>query len=312
MGDPVTAPLEFEPVARAIHDGQTMNSDDHASSAQSGVAHALAQLQQIFAVGPIVVLSGAGLSTASGIPGYRDDDGRWMGAKPMDHRDFIRDERARKRYWARSFVGWKTMGAAHPTIGHRALARLEAAGRVAAIITQNVDGLHQKAGSHAVLELHGAIGRVVCLSCRATLERSLVQQWLHELNPAFDPESARLAPDGDAHVDASVYEDFSVAACPHCAGVLKPDVVFFGDSVPRARVEATLSAIDAAAGLLVVGSSLTVYSGYRFARHAFDTGKCVIAVNRGKTRADALFAAKAADSCDAFLARLEALESLSP
>lgn len=257
--------------------------------------------------GPVVVLSGAGLSTASGIPAYRDREGQWKGgAKPIDHNDFLRSERARRSYWARSFVGWSTVGLAQPTRGHQALARLEHQKRIGLIITQNVDGLHQKARSRAVLELHGGLDRVLCLACRQTYARASVQLWLSAANPGYATQAACLAPDGDAEPPQGLQADFAVPACPSCGGVLKPDVVFFGDSVPGDRVRAALAAIDTARGLLVVGSSLIVYSGFRLVEHARRKGKPVMAVNLGITRADNLLDAKLEQDCDEFLHRLPA------
>lgn len=260
-------------------------------------------LAGLFERGPPVVLSGAGLSTSCGIPDYRDREGRWKRAQPIDHQAFLRSVEMRRRYWRRSFHGWPTIGRACPGAGHRALVRLEQLGRIGLIVTQNVDGLHQKAGSRAVLELHGGLARVVCLDCRRVHARAEVQDWMAAANPGIAAGPAALAPDGDADPldDAA---DFAVPACPACGGLLKPDVVFFGDSVPRERVRAVTGAIEAASGLLVVGSSLMVYSGFRFAEHAHRIGKPVIAVNLGRTRADHLLAAKVERDCDDFLAGL--------
>ncbi len=254
--------------------------------------------------GPVVVLTGAGLSTASGIPDYRDREGQWKGAKPIDHNDFMRSDSARRRYWARSYIGWPTIGLAQPTRGHHALARLERLQRIALVITQNVDGLHQKARSRAVLELHGGLDRVLCLACRQTYPRASVQLWLSAANPGRTTRADRLGPDGDAELPEAAQADLAVPACPSCGGVLKPDVVFFGDSVPGDRVRAALDAIDAARGVLVVGSSLMVYSGFRLVEHARRKGKSVMAVNLGKTRADDFLDAKLEQDCDEFLCQL--------
>lgn len=251
--------------------------------------------------GSVVVLTGAGLSTSSGIPDYRDRDGNWKQEKPIDHNDFVRSGSARRRYWARSFFGWPVVDMASPSRGHHALAALEGLERIALIITQNVDGLHRKAGSRAVLELHGGLDRVICLACRRAYPRVLVQQWLRDANPGVNAESARAGPDGDAQVAESLHAAFTVADCPSCGGMLKPDVVFFGDSVPKDRVDAAMDAIDAARGLLVVGSSLMVWSGFRFVVHARGRGKPVMAINLGKTRADDLLDAKLEQDCDEFL-----------
>ena len=252
-----------------------------------------------------MVLSGAGLSTASGIPDYRDRNGRWKHAKPIDHSDFLRSEKVRKRYWARSFAGWQTIARAVPNHGHDVLAQLEQQGRVSTVITQNVDGLHQKAGSRAVVELHGGLARVICLGCLQIHPRTSVQEWLQAANPDVAPATAEAAPDGDARAVEALCSEFRVPACPDCGGLLKPDVVFFGDSVPKDRAAACRGLIDAARGLLIVGSSLMVYSGFRFAEYAHRQGKPVMAVNLGQTRADAFLAAKVEEACEVFLGRLQ-------
>lgn len=259
----------------------------------------------VFGDGPVAVLTGAGLSTASGIPAYRDRLGNWQHPPPIQHRDFLDSAATRRRYWARSFVGWPTMQNAAPSAGHRALAALEAAGVVATVITQNVDGLHQQGGSRAVIELHGAIGQVRCLACDARLARAQVQERLALDNPDFDHLAARAAqaaPDGDARLAEALYIDFRIPDCPQCGGLLKPDVVFFGDRVPPERVAAASAAVEQAAALLVVGSSLMVYSGYRFATLAHRLGKPVFALNQGVTRADPLLTRKIEADCGAMLA----------
>ena len=274
------------------------------------------RIARLLAQGPVAVLTGAGLSTASGIPAYRDRHGQWQHARPIQHQDFLRAETVRRRYWARSFVGWPIMGRAAPNAGHRVLAALEREGRVSAIITQNVDGLHQQAGSRRVIELHGCIGRVRCLDCRASHPRAEVQAWLEATNAGFAPlagAAPRPAPDGDAQLEDARYAGFRVPDCPACGGMLKPDVVFFGDNVPRDRVAAAMQAVEQAAALLVVGSSLMVYSGYRFAEHAHRLGQPVLAINQGVTRADALLAAKLEDDCcRALNDLLSALGDLQP
>lgn len=260
----------------------------------------LAALRDALSAGPFVVLTGAGLSTGSGIPAYRDAEGRWAHPMPVQHQAFVRDETVRRRYWARSFVGWRRFGAAQPNAGHLALADLERQGRVSMLITQNVDGLHGVAGSQALIELHGALREVVCLGCGQRHGRAEVQRWLASLNPGFDTaaiDSTRTAPDGDAHLEEGGHAGFGVPPCPACGGVLKPDVVFYGDNVPRERVAQALATLEEAAGLLVVGSSLMVYSGYRFAERAHRLGKPVLAINQGVTRADALLALKLEGDC---------------
>lgn len=253
----------------------------------------------------MVVLTGAGLSTACGIPDYRDREGRWKRPQPVDHRDFIASAEVRRRYWARSFLGWPTIGLATPGAGHHALAALEARGHIALTVTQNVDGLHQKAGSRAVLELHGAIAEVICLDCGQRHPRAEVQDWMRAANPQATDATARAAPDGDADTTAGFEQGFTPPSCPACQGRLKPDVVFFGDNVPKKRVDVVQQAIDETIGLLVIGSSLMVYSGYRFAEYAHRRGKPVMAINLGKTRADHLLAAKVECDCGEFLSGLD-------
>ncbi len=250
--------------------------------------------------GKLVVLTGAGLSTACGIPDYRDREGRWKRVQPIDHQDFLRSAGTRRRYWLRSFFGWPVVAQAVPGIGHRALAHFESLDRVALVVTQNVDGLHQKAGSRGVLELHGALAQVVCLACDRRHSRAMVQEWLGAANPGL-AATPIAAPDGDADVADALADGFHVPDCPACGGLLKPDVVFFGDSVPRPRVDAVMAAIDAAPGLLVIGSSLMVYSGFRFVEHAHRRGKPVMAINQGRTRADHLLEAKVEQDCGEFL-----------
>ena len=262
-------------------------------------------VRKLLEQGSVVVITGAGLSTSSGIPDYRDREGNWKGAQPINHGDFLRSASVRQRYWARSFLGWPTVAQAAPGRGHHALAQLERAGRIDLIVTQNVDGLHRKAGSDKVLELHGELAAVICLSCRSTQPRALVQEWLGAANPDLADNPAPAAPDGDAQVAAELYAGFRVPACPACGGMLKPDVVFFGDSVPRERVASAMAAITASAGLLVVGSSLMVYSAFRFVELARREGKPVMAVNLGTTRADDLLDAKVEQDCDAFLDHLQ-------
>lgn len=251
----------------------------------------------------VAILTGAGVSTASGIPEYRDRDGNWKHPRPVQYADFVKREEVRRRYWARSFVGWRRMSRAAPNGAHAALAGLERAGFVDTTITQNVDGLHQRAGSERVIDLHGRLDAVRCLDCRATVPRSDWQQRLLELNPGWQGRVTRINPDGDAELADGSYAGFSVPACESCGGIMKPDVVFFGESVPPARVAAARSAVDEAGALVVVGSSLMVFSGLRFARHAQAAGKPVAIVNQGRTRADDLAAVKIEADCGALLAR---------
>ena len=235
-----------------------------------------------------VVLSGAGCSTESGIPDYRGPETRRRARNPIQYRAFIDDPDARARYWTRSAVGWPRVAAATPNAGHRALARLEAAGHVRGIITQNVDRLHQAAGSRRVVELHGALAEVCCLDCRRVEARTALQARILSLNPGWQPRHAELAPDGDAEVAPHAPMGFRTPACLGCGGVLKPDVVFFGESVPRERVASAYTLLAEADVLLVVGSSLAVYSGFRFVHQAARDGKPVAIVNLGDTRGDAL------------------------
>lgn len=258
----------------------------------------------------LLVLTGAGCSTDSGIPDYRDAQGQWKRTPPMSFQAFTGDAHARQRYWARSLIGWSRMSAARPGPAHHALARLEAAGRVELLLTQNVDGLHGHAGSQGVIDLHGRIDTVVCLACRARQPRADFQTLLHARNPGWQAHPAATAPDGDADLDGLDFSQFDVPPCPACGhGTLKPDVVFFGENVPRERVDAALAALQRADALLVAGSSLMVYSGYRFAQAAAAAGKPIAAINLGRTRADDLLALKLEQSVGAALQALaEALE----
>jgi NAD-dependent SIR2 family protein deacetylase len=236
--------------------------------------------------GRFLALTGAGISTESGIPDYRGPESRERDHRPMRYREFVSSPGARRRYWARSSAGWLNVARAAPNDGHRALARLERAGAVAGVLTQNVDGLHQRAGSREVLELHGTLAAVRCLACGRPEARTLLQRRLGRLNPDLHQTPLAIAPDGDAEVSAGLVDRFVVPSCLHCGGVLKPDVVFFGENVPRDRVERAWAMLDRADGLLVLGSSLTVFSGYRFVARAAEQGKPVAIVNDGPTRGD--------------------------
>ncbi|MGW7446425.1 NAD-dependent protein deacetylase [Kitasatospora sp. NPDC054795] len=237
-----------------------------------------------------VVLSGAGLSTESGIPDYRGATGRRRGGTPMTYQEFTGSADARRRYWARSHTGWPAIAGARPNAGHHAVERLRRAGHVAAVITQNVDGLHHAAGTREAVELHGGLRRVVCLDCRRTSTRAELDRRLEELNHGFRPTGAELRPDGDAQLPQPVVDGFRVAACTDCGGVLKPDVVFFGENVPLPRVEHCFELVDAASSLVVLGSSLAVLSGLRFVRRAARSRLPVAIVNQGPTRGDELAA----------------------
>ena len=246
----------------------------------------------------ILVLTGAGLSTASGIPDYRDKDGVRRGRTPIQGPDFRKSEAVRRRYWARSMAGWPTLARAAPNAGHHALAELEAAGRIASLITQNVDGLHQGAGSRNLIELHGNIHGVICLDCRAHYQRAAIQDWLSKANPTLAAADAHgeivpeARPDGDAEIELDVLQDFHMPSCEACGGTLQPDVIFFGDNIPLERTAAALRMQEQADALLVVGSSLMVFSGFRFCKLAAQAGKPIAAINLGKTRADDLIGLK--------------------
>jgi NAD-dependent SIR2 family protein deacetylase len=248
-------------------------------------------------------LTGAGMSTDSGIPDYRGPGS--VRATPMLYQEFLGSEAARRRYWARSYQGWSRMGHAEPNAGHVALAALERAGLIG-VVTQNVDGLHVRAGSSPVVNLHGAIADVVCLSCGRVTGRLELQDRLGALNPDVGRprvlEHAELRPDGDAVVEE--WQDFVLADCRDCGGLLKPDVVFFGESVPRPRVDSAYALVDGAEVLVVLGSSLTVMSGLRFVRHNVRQGRDVVIVNRGPTRGDDLATVKAETGCSETLTAL--------
>lgn len=253
----------------------------------------------------LVVLTGAGCSTGSGIPDYRDADGSWKHRRPMPFAEFVGSAPARRRYWAGSLRGWPRVRDARPNGAHLALARLEAAGLVTALVTQNVDGLHQRAGSRRAMDLHGRLDVVECLDCAASIPRDDVQVLLERWNPAFagDPPVAR--PDGDAGIRDGL-DGFRVPDCRECGGVLKPAVVFFGENVPRGRVDEAMAALSRADALLVVGSSLMVYSGFRFVLAAERLGLPVAAVNRGRTRADDRLRLKVEADCAPVLAEIAA------
>lgn len=260
---------------------------------QPAVTEATERLREFMACHPrLAVLTGAGVSTDSGIPDYRDASGAWKCAPPMQHRLFMTSHAARQRYWARALVGFRTLHRARPSGAHRALARLEEAGSVHGLITQNVDGLHQKAGSLRVIDLHGRAEQVRCMSCGALRMRHDLHAELAERNPRWGGMKAEVRPDGDADIETD-FSAFEVPSCRRCRqGIWKPDVVFFGDSVPSERVARARAMVDEAAALLVVGSSLMVYSGYRFARQAHASGKPIACLNLGRTRADGLYSLK--------------------
>ena len=254
----------------------------------------------------LFVLTGAGCSAESGIPTYRDGNGDWMRPAPVTFQAFTGDDTTRRRYWARSLVGWPTMAHAKPGAAHHALAQLEAAGRTNLLLTQNVDGLHSVAGSQHTIDLHGRIDTVCCLACGTRSPRSALQIELRQRNPHWAALEAKAAPDGDADLDGLDFSRFDVPDCPLCGGMLKPDVVFFGETVPKDRVTAAFAALEEADAMLVAGSSLMVYSGYRFVQAAAAAGKPIAAVNLGRTRADDLFTLKVAQPVGETLAALVA------
>ena len=259
----------------------------------------------------LFVLTGAGCSTPSGIPDYRDEDGQWKRAQPVTYQAFMGEEKTRRRYWARSLIGWRLMRQAEPNDAHRALAALEARGGTELLLTQNVDRLHQAAGSERVIDLHGRIDRVRCTDCEARSPREELQDDLGRLNPDWFHLDALDAPDGDADLEGADFSSFVVPACRRCGGLVKPDVVFFGENVPRDRVDAAFRHLDKADAVLIVGSSLMVYSGFRFVQEAASLGKPVAAINLGRTRADALLALKVEAPCESALSFLLGLKPMS-
>ena len=252
----------------------------------------------------IFVLTGAGCSTDSGIPDYRDTEGNWKRPQPVQFKPFMTELATRQRYWARSLIGWRRFGRAQPNDTHRALSKLESAGRVQCLVTQNVDRLHQAAGNTNVIDLHGRLDLVRCMTCDDEWSREHMQTELVAANPHWLDLDARVAPDGDADLEGLDFSTFRVPDCHRCGGILKPDVVFFGESVPHERVAAAMGHIQAADAMLVVGSSLMVYSGYRFAAAAAGRGIPVAAVNLGRTRADELLQLKIAAPCASALSFL--------
>ncbi len=256
----------------------------------------------------VAVLTGAGMSTDSGIPDYRGPDS--PPSNPMTIRQFTSDPEFRQRYWARNHLGWRHMDQTRPNAGHRALAGLEHAGVVSGVITQNVDLLHTKAGSRTVINLHGTYAQVICLDCGHTMSRTALADLLEAANPGFVERAESVggiavAPDADAVVaDTSSLLSFRIIDCSHCGGMLKPDIVYFGENVPKDRVDEAYSVVDGAEALLVAGSSLTVYSGYRFVRHAVAVGIPIAIINRGRTRGDALATVKIDSGCSPMLALL--------
>ncbi|MDF8265248.1 Sir2 family NAD-dependent protein deacetylase [Luteipulveratus flavus] len=254
----------------------------------------------------LAVLSGAGLSTESGIPDYRGPDGERR-ITPMTAAELLATVEARRRYWARSFAGWRRFARARPNEGHRVVARLQDAGVLGTVITQNVDGLHQQAGSSDVLELHGSLEQVVCTSCGEHYRRTVIDEWLTEANPTFDRDvRGEIRPDGDVVIPEELAQAFHLVACVVCGSdKLKPDVVMFGESVPKPLVEQCFGVVEASRGLLVLGSSLMVMSGYRFVRRAARLGLPVAVLTTGQTRAEAETTIKLDSPLGLTLTRLE-------
>lgn len=262
----------------------------------------------------LVVLTGAGVSASSGIPTYRDRRGVWRHADPVTFQEYVAEPARRQRYWARSMRGWPAVRDARPNAAHLALAQLERMGHITLLITQNVDRLHQRAGSKTVVDLHGRLDQVRCMVCTAIFAREHIQHTLERTNPMRAHARHESRPDGDADVPDELVASFTNPVCEECEGTLIPDVVFFGGSVPSARVERCAGAIAAADALLVVGSSLQVYSGFRFCRLATQLGKPLVILNPGTTRADSLARLKCLTECERLLPALAAsgLDAASP
>jgi len=249
-----------------------------------------------------LVLTGAGISTSSGIPDYRDSEGVRRGKAPMMYQEFLATPQARRRYWARAMLGWPRVRVAQPNAAHQALAILQQRQHITGLITQNVDTLHDQAGSHDVIELHGSLHWVLCLDCQQRSERGVIQRQMEIDNPYLAQVHAVQAPDGDTLLDPAFEEHFQVPHCPHCNGErLKPDVVFFGENVAPATAARAMNAVEHAEGLLVVGSSLMAYSAFRLCKAMVEQGKPVIAINLGKTRGDELLHVKIQASCERLL-----------
>jgi NAD-dependent SIR2 family protein deacetylase len=281
-----------------------------AQLAEAGITGSFGVLLDVVTTGGTLILSGAGLSTESGIPDYRGPTGLARRPTPMTYQLFTGSAAARRKYWARSYLGWRHIARAVPNQGHHAVAELGRRGLLTGTITQNVDGLHQAAGTSEVTELHGSLHRVICLSCGQRTARTDLDQRLAAANPGWDAESAALInPDGDAVLADRATESFQVVDCATCQGLLKPDVVFFGENVPRQRVEACYAMVERASSLVVLGSSLTVMSGLRYVRHAARLRLPVVIVNQGSTRGDAhataILDAPLGQALTALVARLE-------
>lgn len=257
----------------------------------------------------LLLITGAGCSTASGIGDYRDENGDWKRVQPIQHQDFVTSHSWRQRYWARSQLGYPEFISAQPNTAHVQLADWETSGRLLGLITQNVDRLHQTAGHRTVIDLHGRLDQVVCLSCETVTDRLEIQSWLDAHNEVVDPGLFELLADGDADLPRSDFSNIEVPSCLNCGGILKPNVVFFGDSVPRDRVQQAYGWVDDADAVLVVGSSLMVYSSFRFVRRAHQAGIRIAAINRGKTRADNWLEVKLEADCGMALGQIKGFQS---
>lgn len=266
---------------------------------------ALAQLtSELSNKSNIWILTGAGISAPSGIPTYRDHQGKWQAANPIQHGDFIKYKTSRQRYWARSMVGWKPVRTAQPNAAHRAVTQLQQSGLTSQIVTQNVDCLHSTAGTHEVIDLHGRLDQIVCLDCGEITGRAAYQPRLITSNPQLGEYVAKSLPDGDASVENFDVQQVEVPPCECCGGTLKPHVVFFGGTVPRTRVDHAFNALQKSDCVLIIGSSLTVYSGFRFAGKAHAEGIPLYAINQGKMRGEELFTHIAAEPCERALPSL--------
>lgn len=281
--------------------GAIVGAVDVAAPVHAGTVE---DLQRLIAGRRVVALTGAGLSTRSGIPDYRGPETRRRARQPVRFAEYVASDAKRARYWARSAVGWTRFSRAEPNAAHRALVTLETRGVVSAVLTQNVDRLHHRAGSQRVIELHGALEETRCLDCGRIESRHDVQRRIVAENPSFAPEAIALAPDGDADLPDEALAGFRAPTCTACGGTLKPNVVFFGESVPRATLEAAMTAFDEAEVLLVVGSSLAVFSGHRFARRAVDRKVPIAIVNLGECRADPLATLRLEADCTEVLPAL--------
>ena len=277
-----------------------LSSADQESADQERLLQVLTQSRHL------LVLTGAGCSTPSGISDYRDAAAQWKRPALVQHKDFMGSLAWRQRYWARSQVGYPEFLRAQPNAAHTTLAALERSGLVFGLITQNVDGLHQQAGHKKVIDLHGRLDQVVCMQCSIKTARAEVQQFLDRHNQALYERVVGLAPDGDADISGQNFDHIVVPQCQSCDGILKPDVVFYGDSVPKDVVQTCYSWVDRADALLVVGSSLMVYSSFRFVRKAYENQIPIVAINQGKTRADELLSAKVQGDCAGLLPQIAA------